>query len=105
MAEYTEREHLLRKFNIDDMMNVNGTLISLNDARNVIEKQPAADVAPVVHGRWVSPHWNNSNYCCNCSECGGEAMHKEYRWNSKGIYPTCPNCGAIMDGDAERSDT
>lgn len=105
MAEYIEREHLLRKFNIDDMMNVNGTLISLNDARNVIEKQPAADVAPVVHGRWVSPHWNNSNYCCNCSECGGEAMHKEYRWNSKGIYPTCPNCGAIMDGDAERSDT
>lgn len=55
MAEYIEREHLLRKFNIDDMMNVNGTLISLNDARNVIEKQPAADVAPVVHGRWVSP--------------------------------------------------
>lgn len=105
MAEYIEREHLLRKFNIDDMMNVNGTLISLNDARNVIEKQPAADVAPVVHGRWVSPHWNNSNYCCNCSECGGEAMHKEYRWNSKGIYPTCPNCGAIMDGDAERSGT
>lgn len=105
MAEYIDRERLLHRFNIDDMMNVNGTLVSLNDARNVIEKQPAADVAPVVHGRWVSPHWNNSNYCCNCSECGGEAMHKEYRWNSKGIYPTCPNCGAIMDGDAERSDT
>ena len=51
MAEYIEREHLLRKFNIDDMMNVNGTLISLNDARNVIEKQPAADVAPVG---WIS---------------------------------------------------
>lgn len=29
MAEYIERKRLLRKFNIDDMMNVNGTLISL----------------------------------------------------------------------------
>lgn len=67
---------------------------------DAIDRTPAADVAPVVHGRWVSPHWNNSNYCCNCSECGEEAMHKEYRWNSKGIYPICPNCGARMDGDA-----
>lgn len=48
MAEYIEREYLLRRFNIDDMMNVNGTLISLNDARNVISNVPAADVAPVV---------------------------------------------------------
>lgn len=69
--------------------------------RDKLETAQAADVAPVVHGRWVSPHWNNSNYCCNCSECGGEAMYKEYRWNSKGIYPICPNCGARMDGDAE----
>lgn len=69
--------------------------------RNLLDRAPAADVVPVVHGRWVSPHWNNSNYCCNCSECGGEAMHREYQWNSKGIYPICPNCGARMDGDAE----
>ena len=101
MAEYIEREHLLRKFNIDDMMNVNGTLILLNDARNVIEKQPAADVAPVVHGRWIRPHWKNSNYCYDCSECGGEAMHRDYQWAKDGIYPICPNCGARMDGDAE----
>jgi hypothetical protein len=101
MAEYIEREHLLRKFNIDDMMNVNGALISLNDARNVIEKQPAADVAPVVHGRWIRPHWKNSNYCYDCSECGGEATHRDYQWAKDGIYPICPNCGARMDGDAE----
>ena len=48
MAEYIERERLLRRFNIDDMMNVNGTLISLEDARNTISNFPAADVAPVV---------------------------------------------------------
>lgn len=48
MAEYIERERLLRKFNIDDMMNVNGTLISLREARETISNFPAADVVPVV---------------------------------------------------------
>lgn len=62
---------------------------------------PAADVAPVVHGRWIRPHWKNSNYCYDCSECGGEAMHRDYQWAKDGIYPICPNCGARMDGDAE----
>ena len=57
----------------------------------------SADVAPVVHGRWIRPHWKNSNYCCDCSECGGEAMHRDYQWHKNGIYPICPNCGAKMD--------
>lgn len=60
---------------------------------------PAADVVPVVHGRWIRPHWKNSNYCCDCSECSGEAMHRDYQWDKNGIYPICPNCGARMDGD------
>lgn len=51
MAEYIDRERLLRRFNLDDMMNVNGTLVSLNDARNIISGFPAADVAPVG---WIS---------------------------------------------------
>lgn len=66
-----------------------------------INSIPAADVAPVVHARWIRPHWRNSNYCCDCSECGGEAMHRDYQWDKNGIYPICPNCGAKMDGGAE----
>lgn len=62
---------------------------------------PAADVAPVVHGRWTRPHWKNSNYCCDCSECGGEAMHRDYQWDKNGVYPICPHCGAKMDGGAD----
>lgn len=50
------------------------------------------------YGRWINPHWANSNYACNCSVCGGEAMHREFRWNEKGIYPICPNCGARLSG-------
>ena len=51
----------------------------------------------VRHGLWIQPHWKNSNYCCNCSECGREAMHADYQWDKNGIYPICPNCGAKMD--------
>ena len=61
-----------------------------------------ADVAPVVHGRWIRPHWKNSNYCCDCSECGGEAMHRDYQWHKNGVYPICPHCGAKMDGGDDR---
>ena len=57
--------------------------------------------APVVHGKWIRPHWKNSNYCCDCSECDGEAMHREYQWNKKGIYTICPNCGAKMNMEVE----
>ena len=56
------------------------------------------DSVPVVHGRWIRPHWKNNNYCCDCSECGGEAMHRDYQWDKNGVYPICPNCGAKMDG-------
>lgn len=96
MAEYIEREAAKRAVDY---------AVELTDSEydavcDSIDRAPAADVAPVVHGRWISPHWKNSNYCCNCSECGGEAMHREYRWNRKGIYPICPNCGARMDGEA-----
>ena len=113
MAEYIKRDAFiawLKRIPLKDLSEGRGLcrIIMEEDFKRAIRELPGemiVDVAPVVHGRWVSPHWNNSNYCCNCSECGGEAMHKEYRWNSKGIYPTCPNCGAIMDGDAERRNT
>ena len=62
-----------------------------------IKSIPAADVVEVRHGRWIQPHWKNSNYCCNCSECGREAMYADYQWDKNGIYPLCPHCGAIMD--------
>lgn len=68
--------------------------------KSMVSKAPAADVAPVVYGQWIRPHWKNSNYCCDCSECGGEAMHREYQWHKNGIYPICPYCGAKMDGGA-----
>ncbi len=53
------------------------------------------------YGRWIDPHWENSIYVCTCSICGGKAMHREFRWHEKGIYPVCPNCGTWMKGTYE----
>lgn len=63
-----------------------------------IKSIPAADVVEVRHGKWIQPHWKNSNYCCDCSECGREAMHTDYQWDKNGIYPICPNCWANDKG-------
>jgi hypothetical protein len=103
MDEYIEREAAIKAIEKADY-----TLIA-NDAdsckadylREIIESVPAADVVPVVRGEWVRPHWKNTNFCYDCSVCGNEVMHQEYRWRDKKIYPICPWCGAKMDGGAD----
>lgn len=96
MDEYIKRDGVLRKFNIDDMMNVNGTLISLHDARETISNFPAADVAPVRHGRWK---YNTDFQVWNCSECG-ENPHKGTGVVvvEENLPAYCPHCGVRMDG-------
>ena len=104
MAEYIEREATIKRIKevycvgCNSYNGVRCRACGTGDAIDMIEDAPAADVAPVVHGRWIRPHWKNNNYCCDCSECGGEAMHRDYQWNKNGVYPICPNCGAKMDG-------
>lgn len=59
-----------------------------------IKNMPAADVAEVVHGRWIKDDFlsddvNNAEKCSQCGELIG--------WF--GNLPNyCPNCGAKMDG-------
>ena len=47
---------------------------------------PAADVAPVRHGRWIE---DDDGYGQHCSECGMDYYVEKYRY--------CPNCGAKME--------
>lgn len=53
-------------------------------------KEDAADVAPVVHGRWLCVDTDTEKFFL-CNRC----KKKEY-WESN----YCPNCGARMDGDS-----
>lgn len=126
MAEYIEREALrdeLLNISIDTSNLYNcGILEGLDRATKRLNEQPAADVTPVRHGRWIlEAHDERVNYRWNvtaeCSECCDE--QKEI-W--AGFFPSvppsiargaalvsaesvklsnyCPNCGAKMDGGA-----
>jgi rubrerythrin len=57
-----------------------------------IKEIPAADVAPVVHGEWISDG-DGYCWCYKCSVCGWE---DGYPFNDR--HKFCPNCGAKMDG-------
>lgn len=70
-----------------------------------VEEAPAADVAPVVHGRWKLLHKGDWTSVFVCSVCGRrETITESESYNSQlkmpRKYPYC-HCGARMDGEAE----
>ena len=91
MAEYIEREAVVRELNKTyDNMNAMGAQFygGFMNAVYRIKDFPAADVAPVRHGRWLCVDTDTEQFFL-CNRC----KKKEY-WESD----YCPNCGAKMDG-------
>lgn len=89
MAEYIEKEMLLHSLSELGYSCCN----YWPGIRDVILTEDSADVAPVVHGRWVPKRKmyrtpTAKNY--TCSECG---LPISERWHF------CQNCGARMDGE------
>ena len=84
-----EREALLVAFSLADY-----PWTDFEDAWKMVQNAPAADAAPVKHGKWEFPVFTDKGDGLDprvmCSACGGvEAAFA--RWNY------CPNCGAKMD--------
>ena len=100
MPKYIDADALLKKFNIDDMETVNGC-VPIRIARETIERAPTADVAEVVHGKWILLGKNEHNYETSveekCSLCGRYV----YRYDTELQDNYCPNCGAKMDKEDE----
>lgn len=95
MAEYIERGALMQfpvRRNHYDRKNGNKHFINgIESVLEYAENLPAADVAPVVHGRWKYYHKQNKAVCAHCS------FERDLDENF-GAAISCPNCGAKMDG-------
>ena len=105
MAEYIEREAFLKDAETrycmpcrGDGKDYNGLkcrVCWVDDMMGDVDDAPAADVAPVVHGRWVCVDTDTEQFFL-CNRC----KKKEY-WESN----YCPNCGCRMDGgDSDAAD-
>lgn len=97
MAEYIGREALLKAIS-----KAGGSPLSEWNTVGIVSlvaSQPAADVVPVVHGRWVK-----YRDTIKCTICGFGMFPIQHTfmdevctgWNCVPQY--CPNCGAKMEG-------
>ena len=87
MAEYVKREYAIDAV-LDVYYDTPDIDLSGEKFEAAIFKIPAADVAPVRHGRWKC---RGDCGVTECSACGWSI--EEY----VGDYDYCPNCGAKMD--------
>ena len=87
--EFISRTEALKDFEENNTRNPNWTP---QRVKTLLLRQPAADVAEVVHG-----HWENG--CPICPVCGKDKfkdLDADIWCDWKPDY--CPNCGAKMDG-------
>lgn len=97
MTEYIERaaimEFPIRKNHCDKEHANEHFIFGIESVLEYVEDLPAADVAPVAHGRWDNLDGYKTRMVC--SVCGWDVS--EYGK----FYSYCPNCGAKMDGGVE----
>ena len=97
MAEYIKREEAVKVAEKYGLTNGfawgRHTGLAICIASEIAEI-PAADVAPMVHGRWE----NGNPICPVCGENKFKDLDADIWCDWKPDY--CPNCGAKMDGGA-----
>ena len=94
MAEYIERGALMQfPIRRDHYDRKNGNEHFINGIESVLEyaeNLPAADVAPVVHGRWGTNSDRPDSLICSVCKCGFDMWKHD-------PHNFCPNCGSKMD--------
>ena len=97
MTEYIEREALLEDIQAAVENGGMGSMVA-GALKRYVTRVPAADVAPVRHGRWIDAYPDiepNPMFMYGiCSECGFEQGISKY-------LKYCPDCGCRMDGGAD----
>lgn len=98
MAEYIERKALEKALTAAAASDQNKNRRTWAKAICVLHDLPAADVAPVVHGKW-----NVSGGLLECQNCG--EIYSTLGGNEGKAWNYCPNCGARMDGDDDAKES
>ena len=94
MAEYIKRETAIKR--VMETKWESGSDGAA--AMEIVAATPAADVAPVVHGRIVGS-LEDGRYRRRFSCCGEDAtMITQWAWPK-----FCPSCGAKIDGGADNA--
>ena len=89
MAEYIERESIYKILLMENPFGWNN-----DDLAELFREAKAADVAPVVHGRWI---YKGDSDMWVCSRCG-----RSVNADPEGIDLYCYHCGAQMDEKEDR---
>lgn len=102
MAEHIERTMLMGELTSAEMQKKMREMTGVEAYSTFLQMvncAPAADVAPVQHGKWKPVKYNAHCSCGKsygtyhflCSACNHIAYSQPYR------LTYCPNCGAKMD--------
>lgn len=91
-AEALKKQYCIRRASLSLVTNdFNKVYARVVDAMD-IENIPPADVAPVIHARWIDNGrggYAHAYFCGNCGWIDGHPIEDRHKY--------CPNCGAKMD--------
>lgn len=93
MDEYISKHDVLVALMDNDLDHIQAP--NGKEAVQILSDIPAADVAPVVHGKWRKA---GTKWCIfRCNRCGN-LLDFDGVNAGMGDANFCPNCGAKMDG-------
>ena len=85
-ADYISREYVLKCME-DSYKNAGISAAAKAKMTRWLKNAPAADVRPVVRGKWTRIDYEPHGHDYKCSACG---------WKNDMPTHFCPNCGADM---------
>lgn len=90
MADYIDREAMIKQIERRERMLIGDKSISIAALKQFVRNRPAADVVPAIRGHWIPTTRPYMNEYKDCSVC-------DYRTWYSSDFNYCPNCGAKME--------
>lgn len=100
MDDLISRKAAIEAFDRISLQRIKGLglelLISVSDAKNILEGMKAVEAAPVKHGKWEYSEniYDDSTWVCSICEEPWTMIDGTPQENN---MKYCPNCGAKMD--------